>query len=264
MLIQTVHHTPKKRMQPHMMYSEYMYRNRSLGLLELRCFVCYKFIFINPIICRVIVQQSAGCQITLTHQGRATHICVSELIIIGRRQVIIWTKVGILLIWPLGINFSEIVIEINTFSFKKMHLKMASAKLRLFRLGLSVLNNSTTVVSICRHKLWQLCMHITITSLINEKQLTKLANMYIQYDVIRSTNVFYYYKLSSYDCLTINGVAMKDIIEIHVIKHIKIEKKHIDIYWKVLYHNMSILAIAAIYIYIYTYIYIWNEQLLQV
>ena len=49
------------------------------------------------------------------------HICVSNLIIIGsdngllpgRRQAIIWTTVGILLIGPLGTNFSEIPIEIS-------------------------------------------------------------------------------------------------------------------------------------------------------
>ena len=49
-----------------------------------------------------------------------THICVSKLTIIGsdnglspgRRQAIIWTNAGILLIWPLGTNFSEISIEI--------------------------------------------------------------------------------------------------------------------------------------------------------
>ena len=46
---------------------------------------------------------------------------------------------GILLIGPLGINFSEILIEINTFSFNKMHLIMSSAKWRLFRLGLNEL-----------------------------------------------------------------------------------------------------------------------------
>ena len=85
----------------------------------------------------------------LTNWGQATHICVCEIIIIssdnglspGRRQAIIWTNVGILLIGPLGINFSEILIAINTFSFKKMHLKMSSAKWRLFRLGLNVLRS---------------------------------------------------------------------------------------------------------------------------
>ena len=57
----------------------------------------------------------------------------------GRRQAIIWTNAGILLIGPLRIKFSEILIEINTFLFNKMHLKMSSAKLRLFRLGPNVL-----------------------------------------------------------------------------------------------------------------------------
>ena len=76
-----------------------------------------------------------------------THICVSKLTIIGsdnglspgRRQAIIWTNAGILLIRTLGTNFSEILGAIHTISFKKMHLKMSSAKWRLFRLGLNVL-----------------------------------------------------------------------------------------------------------------------------
>ena len=83
----------------------------------------------------------------LTHWGRVTHICVSKIIIIGsdnglspgRRQAIIWTNAGILLIEPLGTNFSEILIEIHTFSFKKMLLKMSSAKWRLFGRGLNEL-----------------------------------------------------------------------------------------------------------------------------
>ena len=86
--------------------------------------------------------------VLLTHWGRVTHICVSKLTTIGsdnglspgRRQAIIWTNAGILLIGPLGINFSEIIIEIITFSFDKMHLKMSSAKWRLFRLGLNELS----------------------------------------------------------------------------------------------------------------------------
>ena len=83
----------------------------------------------------------------LTHWGRVTHICVVKLTIIGsdnglspgRRQAIIWTNDGILLIGPLGTNFIEILIGIQTFSFKKMHLKMSSAKWRPFCLGLNVL-----------------------------------------------------------------------------------------------------------------------------
>ena len=87
----------------------------------------------------------------LTHWGRATHKCVSKLTIIGsdndlspgRRQVIIWTNDGLLLIGRLGTNFSEILSKIHTFSFKKMHLKTSSAKWRLFCLGL----NMSTLVS---------------------------------------------------------------------------------------------------------------------
>ena len=63
----------------------------------------------------------------LIHWGRVTHICVSKLTIIGsnnglspgRCQAIIWTNAGILLIGPLGRDFSEILIEIYTFSLKK-------------------------------------------------------------------------------------------------------------------------------------------------
>ena len=53
----------------------------------------------------------------------------------GRRQDIIWMNAGILLIPTLRTNFSEILIEIHTFSFKRMHLKPSSAKWRLFSLG---------------------------------------------------------------------------------------------------------------------------------
>ena len=84
----------------------------------------------------------------LTHNGRVTHICVSEVTIIvsnngfspGRRQAIIWNNARILLIGPLGTNFTGILIEIHTFSFKKMHLKMSSGKWRPFCLGLNVLS----------------------------------------------------------------------------------------------------------------------------
>ena len=83
----------------------------------------------------------------LTHWGRVTQICVNKILIIGsdnglspdRRQAIIWTNAWILLIGPLGTNFSEIPIKIHTFSFKKIHLKMASAKWRPFCLSLHVL-----------------------------------------------------------------------------------------------------------------------------
>ena len=50
------------------------------------------------------------CDIVLTHLARVTHICVGKLLIIdsdnglsaGRRQAIIWTNAGTLLIRSLG------------------------------------------------------------------------------------------------------------------------------------------------------------------
>ena len=84
--------------------------------------------------------------IHLTHWDRVTHICVSNLAIIGsdnglspgRRQAVIYTNSGILSIGPWGTNFSEILIYIQTFSFTKKHLKLSSAKWWPFWLGLNV------------------------------------------------------------------------------------------------------------------------------
>ena len=66
----------------------------------------------------------------LIYWDRVTHICVSKETIVGpdnglspggRHQAIIWTNAGVLLFGSLRTNFSEILIEIHTFSFKKMH-----------------------------------------------------------------------------------------------------------------------------------------------
>ena len=89
-------------------------------------------------------------QTTLTHCGRVTHICVGDLTTIigsdnglspGRRQAIIWTNAGILLIGPLRTNFNEIIFEIRKVSFEKMHMKMSSATRQPFCLGLNVLTH---------------------------------------------------------------------------------------------------------------------------
>ena len=88
---------------------------------------------------------------SLIHWGRVTHICVGKPTIIGsenglspgQRQAIIWTNDGILLIRTLGTNFSEILSEIHSFSFKKMHLKMPSGKWWPFCLSLNVLTYAT-------------------------------------------------------------------------------------------------------------------------
>ena len=65
----------------------------------------------------------------------------------GRRQAIIWTNDGHLLIGPLGTNVSEILIEILTFSFKKMRLKVSSGKWRPFFLGLNELTRISAWIS---------------------------------------------------------------------------------------------------------------------
>ena len=83
----------------------------------------------------------------LTHWGQVTHICIGNLTIIGSDnglspgwcQAVIWTNAAILLIGPLGTNFSEILIEINLFSFKKMYLNMSSGKWLPFCLSPNVL-----------------------------------------------------------------------------------------------------------------------------
>ena len=83
-----------------------------------------------------------------------THICVSKQSIIasdnslspGRRQAIIGTNAGILSIRTLGTNFSEILNEILTFSFKKMCLKVSSAKWRPFCLGLNELSGRSRLM----------------------------------------------------------------------------------------------------------------------
>ena len=100
----------------------------------------------------------------LTRWGRVTHICVSKISIIGsdnglspgRRQAIIWTNAGILLIGPLGTNFSEDLIEILTFSFTKVQSKVSSAKWWPFCLGLNVLKSDLwfTIVTTTLYAMW--------------------------------------------------------------------------------------------------------------
>ena len=80
----------------------------------------------------VCVQLSERCP--LIYWGRVTHICVSKLTTTGsdnglspgRRQAIIWTNAGILSVGLLGWNFSELLIEIQNFSFICVICEMAA------------------------------------------------------------------------------------------------------------------------------------------
>ena len=79
----------------------------------------------------------------LTHWGRMTHFAsINQPSLV---QIMACHLVGakplsepmleLLLIGNSETNFSEIVSEIHTFSFKKMHLKISSTKWLAFRLG---------------------------------------------------------------------------------------------------------------------------------
>ena len=117
----------------------------------------------------ILIQIASKFTWRLTHWGWVTYICVSNLTIIGsdnglspgRCQAIIRTNARILLIRPLGTNFSEILIKILIFSFKKMQWKVSSAKRRPFCLGLNVLTDTkcTWVQEIANHKSTQLTNH---------------------------------------------------------------------------------------------------------
>ena len=104
----------------------------------------------------------------LAHWGRVTHKCVSKLATVGSdnglspgmHQAIIWTSAGLLLTWPLGTNFSEMLFEIQTFSFTKMNVKMSSAKWRPFCLGVNVLFRQFDIaITVFPFLLWKNRIH---------------------------------------------------------------------------------------------------------
>ena len=93
------------------------------------------------------------CAHALTHWSRVTHIWVNKPNIVSDNGLspapspaTTRTNDGILLIGPLGTNFSEILVEIHIFCFKKMHLKMSSGKCCPYCLGLNVLTNVLTSI----------------------------------------------------------------------------------------------------------------------
>ena len=130
----------------------------------------------------------------LTHWGRVTHICVSDLTSIGsdnglspgRRQAIIRTNAGILLVSPLGTNFSEILIEIQIFLLKKIRLKMSSTKCCSFRLGLNVLKGILWPVVVCSHDHLKTAFIDTASTLrIFDHDITNLIHHHHQLPVVK-------------------------------------------------------------------------------
>ena len=86
---------------------------------------------INPLVYSLCAEVRSICPNSLRPSD--AYMCVGILTIFGsdnglsseRRQAIIWTSVEILLIGPMETNFSEILFGIQTFSFKKIYLKMS-------------------------------------------------------------------------------------------------------------------------------------------
>ena len=154
----------------------------------------------------------------LTHWGRVTHICISNLAFIGsdnglspgRRQAIIWTNDGIMLVGLLGRNFGEILIEILTFSFKKMRLKVSSAKRRPFCLGLNVLR-TCFMQNFWVHNWNSFCSDFCSNNLIRSQicicrgMCNKCDQVLIPIKVIQSNSEFdeiYHYTLKKTDPIT--------------------------------------------------------------
>ena len=108
------------------------------------------------------------------------HICISNVTTIGsdnglslgRRQAIIWANTGILLNASSGTNFHEVLIEIHTFSFKKIYFKMSSGEWRPSCLGLNASSQHTDFLMFYYLKkqlflkiIWGLIMPYGITNL---------------------------------------------------------------------------------------------------
>ena len=131
-----------------------------------------------------------------------THICVCKFTIIGSDnglspgwpQAIIWNNAGLMSNGALGTNFSEILIEIHTFSFKKMHLKMSSAKWCPCCLTLNVLTKDRKKAHIIRQQNADLTF-IAILLKISTHNLCLQCESFLicasmwSYDIASNTNV---------------------------------------------------------------------------
>ena len=91
------------------------------------------------------------------------HICVGNLTIIGsdndllldQRQAIIWISDVMLLIGPLGTNFSGIVIKIITFLFKKM------CQIQIQKTFIAIIHNMNTWGRSCIRLIHQITLQYT-------------------------------------------------------------------------------------------------------
>ena len=73
---------------------------------------------------------SIAIQIRWTFPSALVQVVVTRLL---WNFAVIWSNAEILLIWPSGTNFSDIVINICVFSFKNVHFRLSSINWRSFR-----------------------------------------------------------------------------------------------------------------------------------
>ena len=102
------------------------------------------------------------CQSILSIIGSDIISCFSP----DQHQAIIWTNAGILSIGQLGTKSSEMLIEIRTFSVRKMFVKFSSAKSRLFYLDLNIFRTSRTsqIFSHCpQGDMWHSIHHTAVS-----------------------------------------------------------------------------------------------------
>ena len=84
------------------------------------------------------------CLTGLTHCGRVPHICVSKLTIAWTAPSHYLNHCRNIVNWTLRNRLQKISIDIQIFSFKKIHFKMSSGKWRPSCLGLNVLIQTFT------------------------------------------------------------------------------------------------------------------------
>ena len=137
---------------------------------------------------------------SLTHCDRVTNTCVSKPTITGsdnglspgRLQAIIWTNAGILLIGLLGTNFSEMLSEIQTFSLRKIRLKMSSEKCCPFRLGLNVLSVLYHTFSVMAYRTTSPAVKYMISDLLSIRFSVVVFNNSVLYTRPVSWNFYQY------------------------------------------------------------------------
>ena len=173
------------------------------------CWTCNVLLIMYDIFLEILPE----IRTNLTHWGRVTHICVSKLTIIGsdnvlspdRRQAIIWTNAGILLIGRIGTNFSEILIEILTFWLKKMRFKVLSAKRRPFYLCLNVLNGTFAGLASCLYGFGPLSLKTDVilhyvvlvpAEHIVIKSICSIIEMHFSYSYLHQQEMFVWWRLS--------------------------------------------------------------------